>query len=532
MEEQKKKAGKVTRREFLHLTGAGVAGMTLAGLPKFSYAQKPKYGGRVRIACRYAASGLDVHRNMDYADYKWYSLMSEGLTEQGPLPQVYQHPCLAKSWEVSQEGRVFLFPLKEGVKFHDGKDFTSEDVKYSFDRVMDPKTRSPRAFALKWVDSVNMVDKYTIKVTLKEPYAPFLSNLTPECVPIIPKDARPTGIKPAPGTGPFVFKEFVPNETIELTRFDKYHQIDERTGAQLPLADAVFIKKIVDETVRLTALRAGDMDFIETPPLNLIANELKKPTPGITVNYDLPGNNMVFFNVTKPPFDDKRVRHAVAYATDKQELLKGGLWGLGQTLNNQPFPSNSRFYIPVEDREHNIAKAKALLAEAGYPKGFKVELLEYSDTPVLSCSQVFLQQLRRAGIEGTVRIVDRAPYFRALRTGDYSITWGTMSERLDWDDAYYLYFHSSEVGQNNWTRYSNKELDKLLEQGRSTWKTEDRKPVYEKVIKILMEDLPMLVTLDSVVGYGFRHNLKGFVQGFGTRYAFFEGGVKYWWIEK
>jgi peptide/nickel transport system substrate-binding protein len=103
---------------------------------------------------------------------------------------------------------------------------------------------------------------------------------------------------------------------------------------------------------------------------------------------------------------------------------------------------------------------------------------------------------------------------------------------LDWDDAYYLYFHSSEIGQNNWTRYTSKELDKLLEQGRSTWKTEDRKPIYEKVIKILMEDLPMLVTVDSVVGYGFRNDLKGFVPGFGTRYAFFGGGVKYWWIEK
>jgi len=528
----KREMAKITRRKFISLTGAGLAGMTLAGIPKLGYGQKGKYGGRIRVGGRYAASGLDCHQNMVYAEYKWYSLMHEGLTEQGPLPQVYLHPLLVKGWEVSEGGRVFVFPLKEGVKFHDGKDFTSEDVKYSFDRVMDPKTRSPRAFALSWVDAISIIDKYTIKITLKEPYAPFLSNLTAESVPIIPKDSRPTGTKPAPGTGPFVFRDFVPNETLEVTRFDRYHQVDEKTGVRLPYADAVFLRKIVDETVRFTALRAGDMDFIETPPLNLIASELKNPTPGITINYDMPGNYMVWFNTSKPPFNNKKVRHAIAYAINKKELQKGGLWGLGQPLNNQPFPDNSRSFIPVQDREQNIAKAKELLAEAGYPNGFKIELFEDTDTPILSCSQVFLEQLRKVGIEGTIRVVDRAPYFRALRVGEYNISWGSVSERLDWDDAFFLYFHSSEINKNNYARYANKELDKLLEQGRSTWKTEDRKPIYEKVIKILMEDLPVLFTLDSVVGYGFRNDLKGFVPGFGTRYAFTGGGVKYWWLEK
>lgn len=127
------------------------------------------------------------------------------------------------------------------------------------------------------------------------------------------------------------------------------------------------------------------------------------------------------------------------------------------------------------------------------------------------CCQIFLEPLPKVGIEGTIKIVDRAPFFRALRNGDYTISYGSVSMRLDWDDAYYLYFHSSEIGKNNWARYAYKELDKLLEQGRSTWKMEDRKPIYEKVIKILMEDLPCLVTLNSVVGYGLRNNLKGFV---------------------
>ncbi len=522
----------LSRREFLYLSGAGIAGMTMGGFPKLSHGQGKKYGGRIRIGGRYAASGLDCHKNQDYADYKWYSLMFEGLTEQGPLPQVYIKPLLAKSWEVLKGGREFIFPLRQGIKFHNGKEMDSGDVKYSFDRVMDPKTRSPMAFALKWVDSITVTDKYTIKITMKEPYAPFLANLTVQNCAIIPKDSQPTGIKPAPGTGPFVFKEFHPNETLEVTRFGNYHFIDEKTGDRLPRADAVWLKKMPDETVRLAALRAGDVDFIETPPLNKIAEELKNPTPGITINYDMPGNNAIWFNVSKPPFNNKKLRHAIAYAINKKELQDGALWGLGQPLNNQPFPNDSRFYIPVQDREQNIAKAKQLLAEAGYPQGLKIELFQFQYTIYMATAQVLLDQLRKIGIEGTIKVVDRAPYWKMMRTGEYGITCGGISERFDWDDAYYSSFHSGEIGTNNWTRYKNPEIDKLVAQGRSTWDMEERRKIYKKVVEILMEDLPVIYTIDSVVGYGFRNDLKGFVPGFGTRTAFDGGGVKYWWIEK
>lgn len=532
MNKEKKESNCLNRREFLYLSGVGIAGMTLAGVPGLSYGQSPKYGGRIRMGERYAASGLDCHRNQDYADYNWYALMFEGLVEMGPLPQVYIKPLLAQSWEVFKGGREFIFSLKQGVKFHNGKELDSGDVKYSFDRVLDPKTRSPMAFALRLVDSMTAIDKYTIKITMKEPYAPFLANLTAECCAIIPKDSQPTGIKPAPGTGPFVLKDFYPNETLEVTRFDHYHLVDEKTGDRLPRADSVWLKKMPDESVRMAALRAGDVDFIETPPLNTIAAEKKKPTPGITIDYDLPGNNVIWFNNEKPPFNNKNLRHAVAYAINKKELQDGAFWGLVPPLNNQPFPNDSRFYIPVQVREQNIAKAKQLLAEAGYPNGLKIELFQFQYTTHLAIAQVVLDQLRKVGIEGTIKIVDRAPYFKSMRGGEYNISCGSLSERLDWDDAYYPYFHSSEIGKNNWARYKNPEIDKLVTQGRTTWEMEERRPIYKKVVDILIEDLPVLYTIDSVVGYGFRNTLKGFVPGFATRTSFFGGGVKYWWIGK
>ena len=184
--------------------------------------------------------GLDAHKNQDMADYTNYCFMYGALTEQGSLPNVEIHPMLAESWEISRDGREYTFSLRQGVKFHHGKEFDSGDVKYSLDRVMNPATRSPRAFSFKWVDSVNIIDKYHLRIDLKEPFTPFLTALTLYNCPIIPNGWEPTGTKPAPGTGPFVFKSFIPNEITEFTRFDQYYEIDDKTGDRLPYLDSIY----------------------------------------------------------------------------------------------------------------------------------------------------------------------------------------------------------------------------------------------------------------------------------------------------
>jgi peptide/nickel transport system substrate-binding protein len=207
-----------------------MAGMALAGIPEMARGaeKKPKYGGRVRIGERYGSTGLDAHRNQYFMDYQNYVLMYNALAIMGPLPQVRIYPDLAKSWEISPDGREYIFPLREGVKFHHGKELDSGDVKYSIERVMNPATRSPRAFAYRWIDSIHIIDKYHLKIRLKEPFGPFLTTLTIQNCPIIPAGWEPTGVKPAPGTGPFVFKSFVPNET---------------TGNRLPYVDSIHVKK-------------------------------------------------------------------------------------------------------------------------------------------------------------------------------------------------------------------------------------------------------------------------------------------------
>jgi peptide/nickel transport system substrate-binding protein len=138
----------------------------------------------------------------------------------------------------------------------------------------------------------------------------------------------------------------------------------------------------------------------------------------------------------------------------------------------------------------------------------------------------------KIGIEATMKILDRAPYYTMMRKGEFSIGFSVIDARYEWDDAFYMLFHSSEIGKNNWTMYSNKEVDTLLEKARITWNPEDRRPAYKKVVETLREDLPILFLLKSVIGVCLRDYIKGYRKGFATRFGWHGGGPKYWWLEK
>jgi len=341
-------------------------------------------------------------------------------------------------------------------------------------------------------------------------------------------------MKPGPGTGPFIFKSFVPNETTEFTRFNQYWEIDEKTGNRLPYLDGIHVKKIVDPAVRWAALRAGDLDYAPDPPRKAALEAMRKPIPGIVVLMPQPaGYQLIYFNVTKPPFNNKKVRQAIAYAIDKNELVKAAQWGMGEPINNQPFLKRSRMYIPVEDREVDLSKAKQLLAEAGYPNGFKVEFFEASGlTADLNNCEYVIGQLKNIGIEGTMKVMDRAAWYKNMRDGDYSISVRADSERLDPDDAYFMWLHSSEVGRNNYSRYSNKELDAWLEKGRKAWKWEDRVPIYRHVVEIIKEDLPVLYLTKAIIPLVIGDYVKGFEGGAATWFAYYGGGMKNVWLDK
>jgi peptide/nickel transport system substrate-binding protein len=512
-----------------------VAAMTLAGSPQLGLGaeKKQKYGGRFRVGERQGPTGLDVHKNQYVLEYLVYNLMYNALTILGPLPEANVYPDVAKSWEVSKDGMEYLFLLREGVKFHHGKEMDSGDVKYSIERVMNPATRSPRASAFDKVESVQAVDKYRLKIRLKETFGPFATKLTIQTCPIIPAGWEPTATKPAPGTGPFAFKSMVINETVDLVRFPQYWEVDKKTGERYPFVDSITVTKIVDEMTRWTALQTGDVEYISATPANITAKELEKPTPGIVIPPPVPvGVMCIYFNCAKPPFDNKKVRQAVAYAIDKKEVEKGALWGLGVALNNQFFLEGSAMYSPVKDREVDLAKARQLLAEAGYPNGFKTEFFEFSHAQTLDSCNVIAGQLKKIGIEATIKIIDRAPYEASMRKGDYAMSAILESIRLDPDDAYYYSLHSDEISKNNWSRYSNKEMDRLLVAGRKGVQWEQRAPFYKEVVELIKEDLPIFYLSRPKTPAAYRSYVKGFEAGAGTWSAYYGGGFLRAWLDK
>ena len=290
----------------------------------------------------------------------------------------------------------------------------------------------------------------------------------------------------------------------------------------------------MDPVVRWTALRAGDLEYINDPPKKAVVDAMKSPVAGVTVVLPQPvGNQWIFINTTKPPFDNVKVRQAVAYAIDKNELVKGAHWGLAEAVNNQPFLNRSRMYIPVAERDLDVSKAKRLLAEAGYPTGFKVEFFQFGGTSYdMDACQVLLGQLSKIGIQGTMKVVDRAPYVEAMRKGDYAISLRGDSERMDPDDAYYLYFHSGEIGANNWSRYNSKKVDALLEKGRTTWNWDERVPIYREVVQTLQEDVPVLYLAKTIIPVAYRDFLKGHGAGAATWFGYYGGGMKKVWLDK
>ena len=431
----------LTRRELLYLGGMGMAGMTLGGIPTLGHGaeKKPKYGGRLRIGERYGNTGLDAHRHQATLELFTYTLLYNALMIMGPSPEIKIYPDVAKSWETSPDGREYIFSLREGVKFHHGKELDSGDVKYSIERVMNPATRSPKAFVYQWVDAVNIIDKYHVKIKLKEPFGPFLTTLTVQNCPIIPAGSEPTPTKPAPGTGPFAFKSIAVNETTELTRFNEYWEVDDKTGMRLPYLDSIYMKKVVDPAVRWAAVRAGDLDYTVDPPRKAVLDAIKNPIPGIKIIIPPPiGTGWVFINVSKPPFNNQKVRQAIAYAIDKKELIKASYWDLAVPLNHQPFWAGSRMYIPIQDREMDLAKAKQLLAEGGYPHGFKTEILQPTGlvADIANCEYI-MGQIKKIGIDATMKMIDRAAWPKQMMEGNYFISVRGDSERLDPDDAYY-----------------------------------------------------------------------------------------------
>ena len=375
--------------------------IVFGSLPVHAASENAKVGGSLIFGIAKDITTLNPFVRMRSTDMYVRTLGYEGLMDVDPKGEII--PCLAESWTISKSNLEYTFRLRRGVQFHNEKELTAQDVKWSAEYAMQPKNGATGLDYLREVKSVDAPDRTTVKFTLKQPMAVFLSYLaTLRPFPIVPKDSVPAASEKLdsmpPGTGPFVFQGWKSGREIVFVRSKNYW----RKG--VPYLDRVIMKPVEDNTVRFTSLRAGDLDMIERTPYTFVDKVIKGEFPDLKVTEaKYAGFRRIIFNVADPPFDNVKLRQAVAYTLDKNTYIQGAFWGFGESAN-QGIPKPSPWFVKGPDRERDPGKVKSLLKEAGVGQDFEVEILgrrggedEY---------QIIQQQLATAGIKAKITVLE------------------------------------------------------------------------------------------------------------------------------
>ena len=352
-----------------------------------------------------------------------YANVFEGLTRFGPDGSV--GPGLATSWEISEDGLTYTFTLAEGVKFHDGTTFDAEDVKFSLDRARAEDSANAQKALFAGISEVTVVDPQTVEVTLSAPDGNFLFNLAwGDAVIVAPESIE--NIKTTPiGTGAFMFDNWVQGDRIDLVRNEEYW------GAPAYLDSATF-KFISDPTAAFAAMMAEDLDaFYAFPAPENLPQFDADPRFKVIVG-STEGETILAMNNKMPPFDDVRVREAVAHAINRQEIIDGALFGYGSPIGTHFAPHHPDYVDLTDISEYDPEKSKALLEEAGIETPIQVKMTLPPPSYARRGGEIIAAQLRQVGIEPQIENVEWAQWLETTFRGkDYGLTIVSHTEPLD-----------------------------------------------------------------------------------------------------
>jgi len=437
--------------------------------------QKPVYGGSLTIAQGVEPPGLDPTTATSAAIPRVvYSNVVEGLVKIDRSGNVV--PALAKDYKISNDGKEYTFFLKKGVTFHDGKPFDAEDVKFTFGRLMDvQKTGTVHPEYYKEIDSVEAVDSHTVKIKLKSVNSMFLFNLArPDS--IIVSSQTVDKLKTAPiGTGPFKFNEWVRGSTITLSRFEGYHE------KGIPYVDRVTFKFIGDPSAQIASLKAGDVDVIayDVSPENALLLE-KDPRFKVLNGYTTT-EVILSTNNARKPFDDIRVRRAMAHAIDRKALIVGAMSGYGVPIGSHMDPGNPYYVDLTTVYPYNIQKAKDLLKEAGYPNGFEAVIkLPERYAYAKRSGEIIADMFSQVGIRLKIELIEWGQWIdRVFKNADFDLTVIGHAEPFDIN----IY-----ANPNYYFRYNSPKFQETLKKAEMEVDPKVRKELYVACQKIITED--------------------------------------------
>ena len=415
---------------------------------------------------------------------------------------------LAQSWTVSKGGREIVFELRKNVKWHDGKPFTADDVKFTYQKLIDPNVKTPYSSDYDLVDKFEVLNPYCIKITYKKPFSPGLISWA---MGIIPEhifntasggkkadfNTHPANRKPV-GTGQYKFVEWKTDEKIVLEANPDYFEGKPHI--------AKYIYRIIpDQSVEFMELRNETIDAMTLTP------DQYNAYPSFFTHYNkyrYPSFSYVYlgFNLLNPLFSEKKIRQAIAYSINKKEIIQGILLGLGVSATG-PFPPTSWAYNPdVKDYDYNPGKAHEILKEAGWSDSngdgwldkngriFEFTIITNQGNKSRAVTAELIQaHLKKVGIKVNIRIIEWSTFVHQYvdkRNFDAVVLGWNLSR----DPDQFALWHSSQKkeGQYNFVSYSNSEVDRLLEEGRRIFDEKKRQVIYRKIHKIIADEQPYI----------------------------------------
>lgn len=431
-----------------------------------------------------------------------------GLVNYGIDGQI--SPELAESYEISPDATEYVFHLRD-AKFHDGSPVTAADVKASFERVLNPNGKGSFRNELSIISAIETPDDKTVKLVLSTPSVALLGYLAlPESV-IVPaawlaENADSPTAAPV-GAGPFVFDGWTRGREIVLTKFDDYYKEGK------PDLDALHFVFYPDENTRVNALKSGDVDIIDYVPAKDAADLAAGPdTKLLSTNGPFMG---LQFNTSFEPFSKPEVRQAIAYAVDRSVIINTAFNGIGEPIWGIAIPQGYMGYSAEKENyfSHDVEKAKALMAEAGYPDGFEARLLASSQYIFHQNTAVALQsELAKIGIKVTLDLPDWATRMAKASTADYDFTvLGSLGEIADPDWlTNYFYGGDKLVRTNNSPYFDDPEIDALLDKGRATVDPAERAKIYDAFVDRALELYPLAFFMWRQQDYAVRSSVSDF----------------------
>ncbi len=428
-------------------------------------------------------------------------------------------PKLSPAWEASEDGTEWIFQLREGVKFHDGTDFTSTAVKVTFEHLLDPELAANRRGNYLMIQEVDDSEELSVRFVTDPPNPDFPSLMADSSAFIVSPAALEEygtdfGRNPV-GTGPFKFVEWVPNDHVSAELFEDY-------WGELPGVQSFVYRAIPEVSTRVVVLQTGEADVVFNLPF--AGAESLKQEPNVTVHTSLRNSVLLMEpRVAHPPLDDRRVRQALNMAIDKAAIISSIMEGNGVLLTTPGVPGLSQT-VELEPLPFDPEQAKALLAEAGYPDGLQVTLIFTvgqfpGDEQLVQAVQGYWANI---GVETIMTRQDYATFVNSLRTDPEEMPGVIiMSPRASVTNDYHIYrmYHTEATHADAAQRsgYSNPKVDELLNAERREFDPKKRAELFAEIQELLWEDTPMIYLMQLATIWGQRENVSDFaIDGLGN----------------